>query len=63
VKKGYISMGDLVFFNTNGSGISHVGIYAGYGKMIHASGHKGVTVTKLNSSYWKSKFVTARRVL
>lgn len=63
VAKNYLSMGDLVFFNTTGSGISHVGIYAGYGKMLHSSSSKGVTITNMNTSYWKSKYVTARRVL
>lgn len=62
-KVRYLSMGDLVFFNTNGRGISHVGIYAGYGKMLHSSSSKGVTVSNMNSKYWKTKYVTARRVL
>jgi cell wall-associated NlpC family hydrolase len=64
VGKGFLSMGDLVFFSTNGGkSISHVGIYAGSGKFIHSSSSKGVTVTDMNSSYWKNKYVTARRVL
>lgn len=64
VDKGSLSMGDLVFFSTNGGkSISHVAIYAGGGKIIHASTSKGVTLTDMNSSYWKNKYVTARRVL
>lgn len=64
VDKGSISMGDLVFYSTNGGkSISHVAIYAGDGKILHSSSSKGVTLTDMNSSYWKTKYVTARRVL
>jgi cell wall-associated NlpC family hydrolase len=64
VDKGSISMGDLVFYSTNGGkSISHVAIYAGGGKILHSSSSKGVTLTDMNSSYWKTKYVTARRVL
>lgn len=63
VAKGSLSMGDLVFFNTNGKSISHVAIYAGNNKIIHSSTSKGVTVTSLNTGYWAKKYVTARRVL
>jgi Cell wall-associated hydrolases (invasion-associated proteins) len=63
VDKAYLSMGDLTFFKTGGSGISHVAIYAGDGKILHASSSKGVTLSNMNSSYWKKAYVTARRVL
>ncbi|WP_217595156.1 C40 family peptidase [Cohnella sp. GbtcB17] len=62
VAKGYLSTGDLIFYNTSGKGISHVGIYAGNGKMLHSSS-KGVALSSINTSYWKSKYVTARRIL
>jgi len=57
--------GDLVFFkNTYKHGISHVGIYAGQGKFIHAANsHKGVRMDLLNSPYYWSHFAGARRVL
>jgi probable lipoprotein NlpC len=63
VDKGSLSMGDLVFFKASGNGIGHVAIYAGNGMILHASSSKGVTVSRLESSYWKQKYVTARRIL
>ncbi len=57
--------GDLVFFkNTYRRGISHVGIYAGAGKFIHAANpHRGVQMDDLNSAYYQQHFAGARRVL
>lgn len=64
VSKSNLQPGDLVFFNTSGGGVSHVGIYVGGGNMIHSpSTGKTVTVTSINSSYYSSRFVTAKRVL
>jgi cell wall-associated NlpC family hydrolase len=63
VAKGSLSMGDLVFFKTNGRSISHVAIYAGNNKILHSSSSKGVTIADLSTNYWKTKYVTARRVL
>jgi cell wall-associated NlpC family hydrolase len=55
--------GDLVFFHTYASYPSHVGIYLGDGKMIHASSGKGeVTVSDVNSEYYRSRFLGAKRV-
>ena len=56
--------GDLVFFNTLGSPYSHVGIYIGSGKFIHAANEKtGVKVERLNSAYWAKRFQGFRTVL
>ena len=64
VSKSDLQVGDLLFFNTNGKGVSHVGLYVGNGQMIHAANSKkGVRYDDINSSYYKSRFVNARRVV
>ncbi|MBS5943052.1 MAG: C40 family peptidase [Finegoldia magna] len=65
VSKSNLKQGDLLFFSTNGSGsISHVGIYVGNGKMIHASTPStGVIISDIESNYYSNTFVTARRIL
>lgn len=63
VSKGNLAAGDLVFFNTSGRGVSHVGIYVGGGKFAHASTSKGVRVDKLNDPYyWGKRYVGAKRI-
>jgi probable lipoprotein NlpC len=57
--------GDLVFFNTVG-GISHVGLYTGDGRFIHAASsgpQTGVIYSRLDESYWRRTFVGAGRAL
>lgn len=64
VSKGELKEGDLVFFNTRGSRVSHVGIYKGNGQFIHASSGKGkVMVSSLNEGYYQRRFAGARRVI
>lgn len=54
--------GDLVFFHT-GWGKLHVGIYVEDGRFIHASTSSGVTMSRLDSGYWKSHFWKAVRIM
>ncbi len=55
--------GDLVFFNTMRRAFSHVGIYVGDGKFIHAPrAGKAVNVDDMRSAYWQKRFNGARRV-
>jgi murein DD-endopeptidase / murein LD-carboxypeptidase len=68
-KEGYwipkedLRQGDLVFFNTDGSGISHVGIYLGDGEFVHSATDKGIVKNKLSEKYYVKTYVSARRIL
>ncbi|MDF2380425.1 C40 family peptidase [Nostoc ellipsosporum NOK] len=53
--------GDLLFFNTRG-GVSHVGIYLGYNKFIHASTSQGVTVSDMFEPYYLKRFLGSGRI-
>lgn len=64
VSKKNLVAGDLVFFkNTYKRGISHVGIYVGNNRIIHAFPRKGVTVDPLSNSYLRAKYALSKRVL
>lgn len=55
--------GDLLFFDIEGNGVSHVGIYLGKMKFIHAPRTGSVVkIVSLNNSYWKKRFVSVRRI-
>lgn len=63
VELARIESGDLLFYNTLGEPNSHVGIYIGDGRFVHApkSGAR-VRVERLNSTYWMKRFNGARRI-
>ncbi|RAV12502.1 C40 family peptidase [Paenibacillus contaminans] len=63
VDKSDLRAGDLVFFNTSGKGISHVGVYLGDGVFAHSASDEGVTKSKLSEKYYKERYVSARRVM
>lgn len=65
VPKNQLQPGDLVFFATDGTGkVSHVGIYTGGGNFIQAPRTgETVKISSMTSSYFASKYVTARRVI
>ena len=56
--------GDLVFFNTLGDRHSHVGIYVGAGRFVHAPSTGGtVRIDEIKNPYWAPRFTEARRVI
>jgi cell wall-associated NlpC family hydrolase len=56
--------GDLVFFNTLGARHSHVGVYVGDGRFVHASNPRtGVRVDRLSNRYYAQRFEGAHTVL
>ena len=63
IKRSELKPGDLVFFNTLKRTFSHVGIYVGDGKFIHAPRPgKAVRVDDMREAYWQQRFNGARRV-
>lgn len=61
VDKKNLQQGDLVFFNTSGKGVSHVGVYSGNGKFLQMGNH-GLSEQRLDSKEWAGKYLGARRV-
>lgn len=63
VPPGNLQRGDLVFFRTYASFPSHVGIYLGDSKMIHASSRdRRVVISTMNTTYYRSRFIGAKRI-
>ena len=63
VDKQDLQPGDLVFFNTLRRTFSHVGIYLGDNKFIHAPSSGGaVRIESMDLAYWKARFNGARRI-
>lgn len=63
IPKHELQPGDLVFFNTLKSAFSHVGIYMGNGRFIHAPSSGGkVRIENMQENYWKNRFNGAQRI-
>ena len=64
VAPGDLRAGDLVFFNTSSSPFSHVGIYLGDQRFIHAP-HRGgeVEIVAMTQHYWQQRYDGARRLV
>ncbi|WP_135554186.1 C40 family peptidase [Paenibacillus cymbidii] len=62
VSKSKLMPGDLVFFSTSTKGkVSHVGFYVGNNKFISATGSKGIAINPIDSGYWGSRYIGAKR--
>ncbi len=65
VATGSEEPGDLVFFNTEGWGASHVGIYLGADRFVHAAsgkGASGIIISSLLTPYYRMRYLGARRL-
>ncbi|UCE27260.1 MAG: C40 family peptidase [Candidatus Coatesbacteria bacterium] len=60
IKRDELWPGDLIFFETYAKGVSHVGIWVGDGKFLHAeSSDAGVTITPISIPYWDNRYYGA----
>ncbi len=63
VRRNELRKGDLLFFNQEGKRLSHVGIYIGNNKFVHApSSGKRVRVSTIRNPYWKKHLASTRRL-
>jgi cell wall-associated NlpC family hydrolase len=63
VARDDLQPGDLVFFNTMRATASHVGIYIGENRFIHApSRGKTVEIAEFGNAYWQARYDGARRL-
>ncbi len=60
--KTSLKEGDLIFFNTRGRGVSHVGVYLKNGYFVHSSSSRGVSISSIKNSYWSSKYISGGRL-
>lgn len=57
-----IKTGDLLFFGPKRRQVNHVGMYLGGGYFFHAARSEGVTISRLDEGYWKSRWMFSKRV-
>ncbi len=61
IERNRLRAGDLVFFNTRNTPFSHVGVYIGNGRFVHAPSSNGkVRIDRLGSSYFARHYEAAR---
>lgn len=63
VGENRLCTGDLLFFYSNGLGISHVGIYLENNSFIHASSSRGVIISKMDNRYYRRNLAGIRRII
>lgn len=63
VPAAQLQPGDLVFFATDLTGISHCGIYLGKNQFIHASTSRGVRIDQLDDTYWQKYFINGKHIV
>lgn len=63
IKEKDLQIGDLVFYVTRGQRISHVGIYIGNNKFVHATTSRGVIISDMDEDYYKKRYVRSGRVI
>lgn len=64
ITRSQLEPGDLVFFNTLARAYSHVAIYIGEGRFLHAPARGGrVRIEGLDDRYWRARFDGARRMI
>lgn len=64
VEKSHLQQGDLVFFRTYAKYPSHVGIYLGDNKMVHASTRsRKVVISDITQNYYKKRYIGAKRLV
>jgi lipoprotein Spr len=62
VPRDDLKTGDLVFFGPNRKTVNHVGMYLSGGHFLHAARSEGVTISRLDDSYWRSRFMFSKRM-
>lgn len=63
LKEDQLHPGDLVFFNTQQQPYSHVGIYVGESRFVHApKTGKAIVIASMRESYWQNRYNGARRI-
>lgn len=63
VSRRALKRGDLLFFRISSNKVSHVGIYLGKNRFVHApSSGKRVSIAQLNSPYWSKRFIRGGRI-